>query len=183
MSDLVTLAGGNNQELISVEDRALLVEPKTDFLQAVEDGLAFSWSNLSTDIDATDTMLGVENNSTAFDLYIERILVASDTTSQIVVHTTSGVTMAGTALVGVNMNRNSGFVAPATAKADETGNTQAADAYSGRLFMVYVLADQGETLEVGGSIVLPFDHNIGVDVTTEPTGASATIIGYFKAVS
>jgi len=182
MSDLITLVGTNGEH-ISIEDGAMLVEPKSEFLQAVENGYAFSWSNLSTDINATDTVLCVENNSSTLDLYIEKILLATDASGEMVVHTSSGATMTGTALTGVNLNRNSGYVAPATAKADETGNGQQAASYTGRLYIVFALADQSVQIDVGGAIVLPNDHNIGIDVTAEPTGCNATIIGYFKARS
>lgn len=178
---LATITGGASGQLAETADNCLKVRAETDFEYAVANGLAFSWANLTYDPDANDTILGVENNSTIYDLYIEKIIVSSDTSSQMVVHTSSGVTMAGTAITGVNLNRNSSFVAPATAKADETGNGQAAATYSGRLLTITVLANQAVIIPVGGAIVLPYDHNIGIDLTTAATASDCTIVGYFKA--
>lgn len=177
---LATITSGGDS-LASVADECLQVRIKTEFEQAVEDGLAFSWSNLTKNIDATDTALCVQNDSTIYDLYIERILVSTDASGQIVVHTSSGVTMAGDAVTGVNLNRNSSTTAPATCKGDESGNGQAGASYSGRLYTVYALANQGIDIPVHGAIVLPYNHNIGIDITAEPTGSAQTIIGYFKA--
>jgi hypothetical protein len=180
MSELVTVASASGGGTVGVEDHCLQIRPVSDFEQAVADGNAFSWSALTADIDATDTVLGVQNDSTTMDLYIQTIMLATDASGQAVVHTSSAVTMAGTACTGLNLNRNSATVAPATAKSDETGNGQAAASYSGRLATVYCLANQNTTINVNGGIVLPYNHNIGIDLTAEMTGCTATIIGYFK---
>ncbi len=178
---LVMLSGGTTGQNADVEDNCLKVRFKTDFEQAVEDGLAFSWANLTYDPDAHDTILGVANTSTTLDLYIEKIIMGSDTSTQAVVHTSSGVTMAGTAVTGVNLNRNSSYVAPATAFCDETGNGQQAASYTGRLLAANLLAHQSVTVEVGGAIVIPYGHNIGIDLTTAATASNMTIVGYYKA--
>lgn len=178
---LATITGGSSGQLAAVDSNALRVRVKTDFDLAVEAGLAFSWSNLTYDPGAADTILAVENNSTTYDLYIQKIILSSDTTSQMVVHTSSGVTMAGTAIVGTNLNRGSSFVAPATADANETGNGQAAATYSGRVMTLTVLANQTVAIDVNGGIVLPYDWTMGVDLTTAATASNCTFIGYFKA--
>lgn len=186
MSELVTLIGSNNGQLVNVTDHALDVYPQTEFEAAVAAGLAFSWSALGQDMDATDTILLVENNSTAYDLHVQQIMVATDNSSQFIVHTSSGVTPTagalGVAVTGVNLNRNSALVAPATALSDDDGNGQAAATYSGRLLIGTLLAAKGITIDLNGTIILPYDHCIGIDITTAPTAlCNATIIGYFKA--
>jgi len=180
---MVFLKGGNNGEVVGVASKALKVEPRPEFLQAVRDGLAFSWSALDADIDATDTLLGVLNISTAYDLVIEEISVSTDASGQFVVHVSSGVTIAGTACVGLNLNLASTKAAATycTAKSDETGNTQAADSYSGRIYTGRCLADTTEPVAVNGGIVLGYDYMIGVDLTDEPTGGNCTIVGYMRA--
>ena len=178
---LVTITGGGSGQVVNVDDQCLQTRPKSEFEQAVEDGLAFSWATAAINIDATDTILAVENNSTAYDLCIERIVIGTATSTQMVVHTSSAVTMAGTAVTGLNLNRNSQSVAPATAKSDETGNGQAAASYSGGLWAGYVLANTSVTIEMGGAVVLPNDHCIGVDQTADAANATCTIVGYFKA--
>ena len=179
MSGTLNIIGPNGQ-LALVEDAALATREQSDYLQAVQDGDAYSWSSLTYDPDAAATILGVENNSATRNLHIQEIHFQSDTASQIVVHAATGATMAGTAVVGVNLNRNSGNVAPATAKADETGNGGAAASYVDRLYTGRLAADGNIIIRVGGVIWLPNDHMIGIDLTTAATAANATIIGYFK---
>lgn len=179
MSETLTLIGPSGESAV-VADGALAVRPKTDFQQAIEDGDAYSWSALTYNMTAKDTILGVENNSATRDLYIQEIHIQSDTASQFIVHTETGLTMAGTNVVaGVNLNRNSGNVAPATAYDDETGNT-AADAYTKRLITGLCAADGNVVLELGGCVILPNDHFVGVDLTADAGACNVTIIGYFK---
>ena len=178
--EVLTITGSSNQESVYVDDYSLRTRPYSEFDAAIEAGNAYSWSNLTYDPDAHDTILGVENNSSTQDLVIQEIRVSGDTATQFVVHTSSGVTMAGTAVTGVNLNRNSNNTASATAKADETGNGQQAASYTGRLFAGLIAADGTATIDVDGAIVLPNDHNIGVDFTTAATAGNITIIGYFR---
>lgn len=179
MSETLTLLGSDGTT-VTVDSNALSVQPKPDFVKAVEDGDAYSWSSLTYDLAAKDTILGVENNSSTRDLYIQEIHIQSDTATQFIVHTNSGITMAGTnAVAAVNMNRNSGNAAPATAYDDETGNT-AADSYADRLYVGRCAADGNVVITVGGAIILPNDHMIGVDLTANGAACNATIIGYFK---
>lgn len=179
MSETVTLIGPSGDS-VTVTDNAVVVRPKSDFQKAVEDGYAYSWSALTYDMTAKDTILGVENNSATYDLHIEEIHVQSDTATQFIVHTETGLTMAGTNVVtGVNLNRNSNLTAPATAYDDETGNT-AADGYTKRLITGLCAADGNVVLPLGGCIILPNDHFIGVDLTANAAACNVTIIGYFK---
>jgi hypothetical protein len=179
MSETLTLIGPTGSTA-AVDSNALSVRPQSDFQKACEDGDAYSWSALTYDMTAKDTILGVENNSSTRDLYIQEIHIQSDTATQFIVHTETGLTMAGTNLVtGVNLNRNSGNAAPATAYDAETGNT-AADAYTKRLITGLCAADGNVVLELDGCIVLPNDHFIGVDLTANAAACNVTIIGYFK---
>lgn len=176
---LATISGGSTGQLAATIDNCLQVRLMSEFEQAVRNGLAFSWSNLTYDPAAIDTILAVENNSATYDLCIEKIILSSDTSSQMVVHAASGVALSGTAIVGTNLNRNSANTAPATAVANEVSNT-ASTAYTYRLLTVTVLALQSVVIEVGGAIVLPNDHMIGADLTTAATAANCTFIGYFR---
>lgn len=180
MSETLTVIGPSG-ETATVASSALSVRPKSDFQKAVEDGDAYSWSALTYDMTAKDTILGVENNSATKDLHIHEIHIQSDTASQFIVHTETGITMAGTNTVdGVNLNRNSNKVAPATAYDDETGNT-AADAYTKRLVVGLCAADGNVVMGADGvHIILPNDHMIGVDLTANAAACNVTIIGYFK---
>lgn len=180
MSGTITLIGASNSQKANVADNALLVRPYDEFEYAKANGDAYSWSSLTYDYTAADTILGVQNTSTSKDLYIYQITVTGDTASQFVVHTSSAVTMAGTAVTGVNLNRGSTSLASAIAKADETGNGQAAASYSGRLYTGRFANSGHVLLEPKGSIIIPYNWMIGVDVTTEGAAANVTIIGYYK---
>ena len=181
MAERVKLLGSSDGAEVYVDaENALRVYPKSDFEQARDAGYAYSWASLTYDPDANDTILGVENNDEARDLYIEKIYISCDTATQYVVHTSTGVTMAGTAVTGVNLNRNSSNTASATAKCDETGNGQQAVSYTGRLYSGRLVANVLLELDIGGDVVLPYDHTIGVDFTTASTAGNVTIVGYFK---
>lgn len=180
MSETLTVIGPSG-ETAAVAASALSVRPQSDFQKAVEDGDAYSWSSLTYDMTAKDTILGVENNSATRDLHIQEIHIQSDTATQFIVHTETGITMAGTnAVTGVNLNRNSGNVAPATAYDDETGNT-AADGYTKRLITGLCAADGNVIIGPGlNSVILPNDHAIFVDLTANAAACNVTIVGYFK---
>ena len=180
---VVTLIGKDNSESVYVDDNAMRVRELSEFEYAVENGLAYSCASLTYDPDAHDTILGVENNSATYDFVVQKIMVSGDTATQFVVHTSSGATMNGTAVTPVNLNRNYATAAAGmlTAKADETGNGQQAASYTGRLLTGMIAAAGYAEIDVNGAIVLPQDHNIGVDFTTAATAGNVTIIGYFRA--
>ena len=134
------------------------------------------------DPDAHDTLLGVTNDSVTSLLKIHQIIISSDTASAIQVFLTSGVTEAGTAVPGVNLNRGSGRTAEARAFADETGNGAQAAGYLIHLLHRQVAANTVVVLEVEGSIVLSSDDMIGVDLTTAATAGNVTILGWFEEI-
>jgi len=177
---IITIRGTSDGSLVEVVNGAILQRTLTDWEQAVADGDAYSWTNATYDPDAHDTILGVENDSVARDLVIERAWVNTDAAGQFVVHTSSGVTMAGTAVVGVNLNRGSGNVAPATAFADETGNGQQAGGYTGRIMTGFLASNGLIEIDLDNGVVLPTGWNIGIDLTAAATGSVMTIWGYFR---
>jgi len=139
-----------------------------------EKGLAFTWSNETYDPDAADTILGVQNTSATLDLYITDIWISCDTATVVEVHIpTAEPTMAGTAVTGRNLNTTSNEVAPATAKGDETGNTQ------GDVIGQFRVAAAGDSVHVKLPVILGQNKMIGVDVVTASTAASVTIVGFF----
>lgn len=179
MTQSITVRGASDAALAEVDNNRLRTRPLTEWERAVADGRAFSFSNATYDYTAADTIIGVENNSSTQDLYIERIVVTGDTATEFIVHTSSAATMAGTAITGVNLNRNSNASADATAKGNETGNGQAAASYSGRLITGRFANSGIVDLPIGGAIVLPDDHNIGIDFVTNGAAANCTIWAYF----
>lgn len=176
---VIMLRGTSDGSLAEVEDGALVVNPLSDFEKAVANGDAYSWTNATYDPGAHDTILAVQNDSTTRDLHIVKAWVNTDAAGQFVVHTSSGVTMAGTAVVGVNLNRGSANVAAATAECNETGNGQQAAAYTGRIMTGFVATNGLVEINLTG-LVLPYGWNVGIDLTAAATGSVMTIWGYFK---
>lgn len=181
MSGSITLRGASDSQVAEVDQNALRTRRQNEWDFALANGNAYAWSNLTYNYTAVDTIIGVANNSSTFDLKIKKIVITGDTATEFIVHTSSGVTMAGTAITGVNMNRNVGTLADATAIGDETGNTQAADSYSGGLLSGRFAINGIVEVDIDGAIILPNDHNIGIDFTDVGAAANITIWGYFVA--
>lgn len=140
-------------------------------------GEAYSWSNVTYDYAAANTILGVENNSTTKLLVIDSIWCYGDTFSQVKISAQSGVTMAGTAVSAVCLNRGSTKVPEATAKANETGNAVAA---ANLIANIYILAAGESTyFDAKGAIVLGNDQGVFVDYVTEGAVANVTIFGHY----
>ena len=183
MSETLTVIGPSGRTLDVDANKSVQVRPLTDFEYAVENGWAFSWSSLTYDMTAKNTILAVENNSSTMNLHIQEIHLQSDTATQFVVHTESGVAVTGgNAVLGVNLNRSSGraITGLATAVDCDTGNT-AADGYTKRLYTGICAADGNVFIKVDGAVILPNDHGIFVDMTANAAACNVTIIGYYKA--
>ena len=155
----------------------LLVVTETPMQKAMREGRAYSWGNITANWDAVDTLLAVRNESTMFDLVIEKILVANGDSAicNYTLHVvTAAYTNAGTAVTGVNLNSNYGNNADATATADETGNTQ------GTILQQYwaVLADTTYEVPFAG-IVLKEGHALAIDLVTESGRGTVEFVGYF----
>lgn len=156
---------------------------RTRFERAIREGRAFSWATLTYDPDAHDTIIGLQNNHPDRLLRLERLIFFSDTASQIQIFTGTGVTMAGTAVPGVNLKREaSGLVAKATGICDETGNGAQAAGYSSAaysfLFRDVVALNTKKRIDLHG-LAIPYGTMIGVDLTTAATAANAVLLGWF----
>ena len=94
-----------------------------------------------------------------------------------IVHATSedGFTIAGTTVTGVNLNRASSNTAAATAKADETGNTQGNIIWAGS-----IPADNATPVAIGLGVILDLNDAIAVDFTDDGGEALVTIIGHYE---
>ena len=144
---------------------------------SVVDGQAYSWTNATYNYDAADTILAVQNTSTTHNLHIDQIWCHGDTTTRVIVHATSedGFTIAGTTVTGVNLNRASSNTAAATAKADETGNTQGNIIWAGS-----IPADNATPVAIGLGVILYLNDAIAVDFTDDGGEALVTIIGHYE---
>lgn len=160
------------------EDNRLSVESvilSTLQNKAEIEGMAFSWSNISYDYDALDTILLVKNISDVYNLHITKVIFAGDATTEIVVHSPICAVPTGTAVVGTSLNRNMNKIASATSIADETTNTQANVILRARM-----LANVQFMIDLEGAVILGRDQCIAVDFTDAGTACNVTIFGYFK---
>lgn len=148
-------------------------------------GDAYAWPAVSANIDTTDCMILVANKSESRLLVIDFAYVRGDTAGNMncKLCSVSGLTLAGTAITGVNLNLASGKVAPASAWADET----ASPATSIILPVYQWLSVNAQTttspfirLDFKGSIILGYNQAFGIDTILEPAaGFEATVFGYF----
>jgi hypothetical protein len=154
------------------------VETEASF-ESEANGLCFSWS-ASYDYTAGDTVLLVKNTDTSKDLLIEDISIDCDTNTEVLIHFPEDVeTPTGTAVVGTNLNRQSGKAAQAVAKEDETTNSQGP--IFGRFF---VQANSNSLfLPIRGIVVLGLNDSIAVDYVTEGGACYVNIVGYYHTVN
>ena len=165
-----------------LKTRSVMVTP---LHEASLSGNAFAWNAISANIDTTDCMLLVSNTSDSQNLVIDHCYVQGDIAGQIdfKLCDTTGLTLAGTAVTGVNLNRTSGKVAPASAFADETASPAATVFFT---FYQHLNVNAQTTtapitrINFDSAIILGKNQAIGIDTILEPAaGFEATIIGYY----
>ncbi len=148
-------------------------------------GDAYSWSAVSANIDTTDCMLLVANTSQTRKLVIDHCYVRGDIAGNInlKVCSVAGLTLAGTAVVGTNLNTGSANIAPASAWADETASP--ATTIVQVVYQHLCVNAQGTTspmirVDFDGAIVLAYNTAFGIDTILEPAaGFEASVYGYY----
>jgi hypothetical protein len=138
-----------------------------------QDGDAYAWT-ASADIDATDSILWLRNDSTTQNLIIDTISISSDAAGSWFIYCPENVTPDGTTVTGVNLNRASSKVALATCKRDNTTAVLA-----NYIFYGHNQAAETVVMQLRGALVLGYLDCVAIDITTEPVLAQATILGYF----
>ena len=163
----------------------LIVTTASAIHQASLLGDAFAWNAVSANIDTTDCCLLVCNKSSTRYLVISYADVQGDIAGQIdfKLAECSGLTLAGTAVTGVCLNRALNKTAPASAFADETASPAATVFYTH--YQHLCVNAQGTTAPIvripfNDAIILGLDDAIGIDTILEPAaGFEASIVGYF----
>ena len=178
---------GPSGDTARVEDGCLIVNPKSAFTQAVEDGWAFSWASLTYNVTAADTMFALENVSAHHILCIEKVIISVSVAGGSVcpVFTASGTTLSvTTSVAGVNLNRGSGNLCASMTNAGtiEVGQNEAATSWLKRCYMPQCVTGVPYIIDVGGAIRLPNDHLIAVDAIGDPAAANVTFIGWFEPI-
>lgn len=172
--------GKNYSQKVDEYNRALVlatVEQEFKFISE-KTGEAFIWTNETYDYAAADTVLLVRNDLTNKNLHIWKIKLHGDTETEVEIHIpTAAFTIAGTAVVGEALNRvlDKNAASYATAKANETGNTQ-----GDVIERVRIKADTDLPIEFAGAVILDADKSIGVDYVTDGGEAHVSIWGYYK---
>jgi hypothetical protein len=138
-----------------------------------DEGEAYVWV-ASKNIDATDSIIWLRNDSTTKELMIHCISVSTDAAGSFFIYCPTGTTADGDTVAGVNMNRGSGNVALATCRSDATGTTPANYIYYG-----HCRADETICIEFHGALILGYLDEVAVDITDEPGLAQANIVGFY----
>ena len=145
------------------------------------DGLAFSWTAVSADIDTGDTAILVCNTDPEKVLVISSVYLWTDVAAQFKVHVPAFVAFDGTAIVGVNLNRTSSKIALATAKADDEQNTFVAANTILTVHTNELATDQyGVVIDFKNSVILGYHDSVAVDIIGESAAFEATVWGYYE---
>lgn len=140
----------------------------------------YSWSSGTYDMGVNDTILLVKNNS-AQDLHIIIAWLSTDVDTRVVIHSPTVVfTGAGTAVVGVNLNKRGANllttdVTVAEAWRDETGNAQGDIWWSGEI----MAAANPYPVILQGAVILAKGDSIGVDYVADAAAVDVTLMGHF----
>lgn len=139
-------------------------------------GEAYAWNSQAINIDTTDTLLSIQNQSPNKDLVIDRFIFACQDTAHRyeVFKIPEAYTPTGTAVPGVALGPRGGAGPSAVAKSDETGVDQTA----ANVFMEVSLLPT-TSIEVKCGLVLGGGEGIGVDQIGEGVLAACVAFGYF----
>ena len=139
---------------------------------------AFSWTSVTVDPAANDTIIYVRNDSTSKHLHITDMYIYSDVPSAIDFFLPAYVVATGTAITGVCLNRANVTVAPATALGITTGDTLAN--IFATLYTNETTTDQwGQWLRTDGLLVLGYHDAVGIAIVAAATNSQAAVFGYF----
>jgi len=162
---------------VDTDGRSKVISSNEERIAAIsrEEGEAYSWSNVSYDYAAADTIVLVKNTSSTKKLHVTDIFLSGSTATIATIHRTTCTTPTGTAITGINLNGSFSNVASATAIGDETTNVQGSIIQNVELRAVTV-----EHIKFDGALILNESQCIAVDYVTDGTTANVTIRGYFK---
>lgn len=157
----------NGEALVASVSQAL-------FESASEKGNSYNWSSGIINVDTTDTVLLLKNTSD-IPLHVESITIWNGSVaSQYQIHLpTTEVTPTGTTVTGTNLNTGNANVADASAKSDETNNTQ-----GGLIFTPMLAVDANITINTVG-LILAKNKSVGIDVVAETTESGVTIRAHY----
>ncbi len=147
---------------------------------ATLEGRAYSFSNVTYDPDALDTIILIKNIHATKSFHVCEITVSCDAVTEWHAHIITAVfTQAGTlSITPVNLNSNFGNNSSIEAFGDETANTQGAIVHP---HMITTIANTSLTYNYHGALVLAPGHAYGIDTVAASTAAHVSITGYQAA--
>ena len=174
--------GGNKAAKVNASNQLSVVTVPA-IGQASLLGDAYSWNAVSANIDTTDCMILVSNTSTTRLLVIHKAYFEGDIVGQLdfKLCSATGLTLAGTAITPISLNRNNVKTATALSFADETATPATAIIYTHIQTLPYAaVSGIMGSIDWGDSIILGYNDCFGIDTVLEPAaGFEATVIGYF----
>ncbi len=179
----VISGGGTGKSVDVTEQNEMQVYCPTDIKRASLLGDAFAWPAVSANIDTTDCMILVANTSETRKLVISFCMFQGDIVGNmnLKVCSVAGLTLAGTAIIGVNLNASSSKVAPASAWSDETQSPATSIIYAHAQSLPYAgVAGIMNRVDLNDAVVLGYNTAFGIDTILEPAAKfEATVFGYF----
>ena len=159
-----------NQKLVTLTDGL------SPLAFATLEGRAYSFSNVTYDPDAADTIILLKNVGSK-NFHICDLALSSDVVTQWEVHIVTAIfTQAGTlAIVPVNLNSNFGNSSSIDAFGDETANTQGAIVHP---HFVTTIANTSIQYNYNGALVIAPGHAFAVDCVLAATAAHVSVTGY-----
>lgn len=170
--------GTGNKKSAAVNDHhQLSVDSATAMAIASARGDAYSWDSIEIDIDITDTMLFVRNDSDR-PLILDRALVNGDGVVACIydigIGSDTTTPTGGAVVLGVNLNPNfAGKKPETTARSDETAVADAT--VVGR---VKTVIDSGEEISLNG-FILNKGQYIQFNQEVESSAGSIILYGYY----
>ena len=138
----------------------------------------FSWTSVTADIDANDTVILLTNDSTTKHLHIVRAYAYTDVPSAVDFYAPAYAAITGTAITGVCLNRTAITTAPVTCLGDTTGDTLTN--ILATLYTNETTTDQnGVWLNLDGLLILGYHDIFAIALVAEPTVTNSAIFGYF----
>ena len=180
---MIVGASGNTQN-VNDANEGLVYNP-SGLHRASILGNAYAWPAVSANIDTTDCMILVANTSSSKLLVIDQIWARGDIAGNMncKICSVAGLTLAGTAITGVNLNPSAGGDAPASAFSDETASPATSIIHV--IYQGLGVNAQGTTsvpvnVKFDGAVILGENYAFGIDTILEPAaGFEATVFGYY----
>ena len=183
MSSGAFIMGSSGRQADVTVNKELKTCNPTGIHRASALGDAYAWNAVSANIDTTDNMILVCNKSSSRLLVISYCMFEGDIVGQLdfKLAECSGLTLAGTAITGVCLNRALNKTAPASAWADETQSPAASVILTHYQTLPYAGVNGiMNTVDFHDAIILGLDDAFGIDTILEPAaGFEATVFGYF----